>query len=100
MDEKPRLIVYSIIGGFISGLLYTIVFVIQGLVMDPPDMFGMLTLLGSMMGDMMGVTDPMMLAIIGFGFHMIGSTILFGGLFGVILILLQSFVKVLALSGG
>jgi hypothetical protein len=90
MEERKRLLVYGLLTGYLAGLLYTVVFVVQGLLMTPPDMFGMLAMLGSMMGDMLGITDPMMLAMIGFMFHEVVGGTLFGLLIGVLLIALKS----------
>ncbi|MHA2388616.1 MAG: hypothetical protein ACXACW_07830 [Candidatus Hodarchaeales archaeon] len=40
MEEKPRFIVYGLLSALLAGFLYNITFIVQGLVMDPPDMFG------------------------------------------------------------
>ena len=86
MEERKRLLVYGLLSGYLAGLLYVLTFIAQGLVMDPPDMFGMLAMMGSLMGDMLGITDKMMIVMIGVMFHeVIGGTLL-GLLFGALLI--------------
>ena len=64
MEERKRLLVYGLLSGYLAGLLYVLTFIAQGLVMDPPDMFGMLAMMGSLMGDMLGITDKMMIVMI------------------------------------
>ncbi|MHA1994649.1 MAG: hypothetical protein ACW97Z_08925 [Candidatus Hodarchaeales archaeon] len=84
MEEKPRFIVYGLLSALLAGFLYNITFIVQGLVMDPPDMFGMLKLMGSSMGDI-GL-DPVM---VGFMFHTVMGTLGFEIIFGILLIILK-----------
>jgi hypothetical protein len=89
MEERKRLLVYGLLSGYLAGLLYVLTFIAQGLVMDPPDMFGMLAIMGSLMGDILGITDKMMIVMIGVMFHeVIGGTLL-GLLFGALLIVVK-----------
>lgn len=86
MEEKLRFIVYGLLSAFIANILYIAVFIVQGLAMDPPDMFGMLKMMGSMMGDI-GL-DPLM---VGMMFHMVMGTLVLGITFGIFLILLNNY---------
>ncbi|PWI49396.1 hypothetical protein CEE45_02360 [Candidatus Heimdallarchaeota archaeon B3_Heim] len=86
MEEKPRFLVYGLLSALLAGFLYIIVFIVQGLAMDPPDMFGMLKMMGSMMGDI-GL-DPVM---VGLMFHSVMGTIILGITFGILLILLKDY---------
>ncbi len=86
MEEKLRFLVYGLLSALLAGFLYIIVFIVQGLAMDPPDMFGMIKMMGSMMGDI-GL-DPVM---VGLMFHSVMGTIILGITFGILLILLKDY---------
>ena len=85
MEEKLRFLVYGLLSALLAGFLYIITFLVQGLAMDPPDMFGILKMMESMMGDI-GL-DPVM---VGPMFHSVMGTLVLGIGFGILLIILKS----------
>ena len=89
MEEKPRFLIYGLLSALIAGIVYNLTFIAQGLAMDPADMFGMLKMMGSMMGDI-GL-DPVM---VGLMFHSVMGTIILGITFGILLILLKDYFPV------
>ena len=86
MEEKPRFLIYGLLSALIAGIVYNLTFIAQGLAMDPADMFGMLKMMGSMMGDI-GL-DPVMVGIM---VHTVMGTLALGITFGVLLIVLKGY---------
>ena len=86
MEEKPRFLIYGLLSALIAGIVYNLTFIAQGLAMDPADMFGMLKMMGSIMGDI-GL-DPVMVGIM---VHTVMGTLALGITFGVLLIVLKGY---------
>ncbi len=79
LKENPRIIVYSLIAGFISGIFHKPFMVSDGLFLDPPDLF----VFTQEMADGMGVSNDNLQAIIGTLLFSTFGNIVLGLLYGI-----------------